>query len=145
MNRTMTFYRIGAAVLVTDIISTLVGSWLLSKDLWLPFIISTPIILLSLLILFFIPETFKKPENRSLAPSAATNENAVGLNVSIKELLPQAFVAMLILFPSETLSTLNSETCSSTIMGDTESRSSQQKLHTLFDCLVLECIVHEDR
>jgi hypothetical protein len=47
----------GAAVLITDVVAVPIGSWLLSKDLWLPYWFSTPIILLAFPIIIAIPET----------------------------------------------------------------------------------------
>ncbi len=47
----------GAAVLVTNVVAVPIGSWLLSKDLWLPYWFSTPIILLAFPIIVAIPET----------------------------------------------------------------------------------------
>ncbi|KAB2571672.1 Solute carrier family 46 member 3, partial [Lasiodiplodia theobromae] len=55
--RTSTFYLVGALIRVTDMVSAAGGSWLLSRDLWLPFKISTPILLTSLPIILCLPET----------------------------------------------------------------------------------------
>ncbi|KAI1733385.1 major facilitator superfamily domain-containing protein [Xylaria scruposa] len=55
--RTTIYYVIGAGLLVTDVVAAAVGSWLLSKDLWLPFKFSAPIILLSLPLILAMPET----------------------------------------------------------------------------------------
>lgn len=38
-----------------------IGSWLLSKDLWLPFKFSTPILLSSFIVISFMPETLPAP------------------------------------------------------------------------------------
>ncbi|KAH7056001.1 major facilitator superfamily domain-containing protein [Macrophomina phaseolina] len=56
-SRTSTFYLVGALIRVTDIVSAAGGSWLLSHDLWLPFKISTPVLLTSLPIILSMPET----------------------------------------------------------------------------------------
>lgn len=51
------FYLIDAAVLITDAVAVPIGSWLLSKDLWLPYWFSIPMILLAFPIIIAIPET----------------------------------------------------------------------------------------
>ncbi|GAW21484.1 hypothetical protein ANO14919_110030 [Xylariales sp. No.14919] len=55
--RTTIYYVIGAGLLVTDVTAAAVGSWLLSKDLWLPFEFSAPIICLSFPLILAMPET----------------------------------------------------------------------------------------
>ena len=56
----------GAAVLITDIVAVPVGSWLLSKALWLPYWFSTPIILLVFPIIIAIPETVPKNKDNPI-------------------------------------------------------------------------------
>lgn len=57
MFRTSVFYVLGAAVLATDIVSPPIGSWLLEKDVWLPFLLGSPLIVLGFPILCLLPET----------------------------------------------------------------------------------------
>jgi hypothetical protein len=40
-----------------EMLATPLGSWLLSKDLWLPYMFAVPILLSSLLIVLALPET----------------------------------------------------------------------------------------
>ncbi|VUC35726.1 unnamed protein product [Clonostachys rosea] len=64
--RTTIFYLFGAGLLVTDIVAAPFGSWLLSKDVWLPFKFSAPMICLSFPLIFAMPETLmarKKAED----------------------------------------------------------------------------------
>lgn len=48
---------IGAGLLTTDTVVKPLGSWMLSQDLWLPFRITTLILLLSLPLVIILPET----------------------------------------------------------------------------------------
>jgi hypothetical protein len=63
----------GAAVLITDIVALPVGSLLLSKDLWLPYWFSTPIILLAFPIIIAIPETV--PKNKDAQSDMSSQHN----------------------------------------------------------------------
>ncbi|KAF2085398.1 hypothetical protein K490DRAFT_20326, partial [Saccharata proteae CBS 121410] len=60
-DRTTTFYLIGAAVFLTDILSSLAGAVLLSRDLWLPYKFATPILLLAFPLTLALPETLPQP------------------------------------------------------------------------------------
>ncbi|KAI1119891.1 major facilitator superfamily domain-containing protein [Nemania abortiva] len=53
------FYIVGGAIHVTDIIAPLIGSWLLSRDLWLPYKVASPVMLSSLIIVMLLPETLQ--------------------------------------------------------------------------------------
>jgi hypothetical protein len=81
--RTMVFYLIGAVVLITDIIAVPIGSWLLSKDLWLPYYFSTPIILLAYPILMAIPETRVKARYKPLSDSPNNNDQISAISVEV--------------------------------------------------------------
>ncbi|OJD32597.1 mfs transporter [Diplodia corticola] len=77
--RTSTFYLVGALIRITDMLSAGAGSYLLSHDLWLPFKISTPILLTSLPIILTLPETAPprtplppRPRHDSLVPESPT-------------------------------------------------------------------------
>jgi hypothetical protein len=56
-HRTRVFYVLGIAVLLEDLIATPLGSLLLEKDLWLPYQVSMPVILLAFPLLLALPET----------------------------------------------------------------------------------------
>jgi len=72
-SRTTIFYSLGAAVLITDIVAAPIGSWLLSKDLWLPYYFSTPIILLAFPIIIVIPETISITKDMQSETSSQQN------------------------------------------------------------------------
>ncbi|KAI1194120.1 major facilitator superfamily domain-containing protein [Nemania serpens] len=59
-NRTTIFYLTGAGLLSTALLSTPLGSFLLSIDLWLPYKVNTPVLLLSFPLVLAIPETLKR-------------------------------------------------------------------------------------
>ncbi|KAI0398868.1 major facilitator superfamily domain-containing protein [Xylaria palmicola] len=61
--RTTIFYAVGAGLLITDVVAAAVGSWLLSKDLWLPFKFSAPIICLSFPLILAMPETLVRSKS----------------------------------------------------------------------------------
>ncbi|GAM89567.1 hypothetical protein ANO11243_076060 [Dothideomycetidae sp. 11243] len=65
-NRTTIFYLIGAGLLITEIVAAPIGTWLLSKGLWLSFKFSAPILLMSFPVILFIPETLvrSKPDDQ---------------------------------------------------------------------------------
>jgi MFS family permease len=70
--RTTIYYVMGAGLLVTDVVAAAVGSWLLSKDLWLPFKFSAPIICLSFPLILAMPETLVA----CLKPGAIVNQTS---------------------------------------------------------------------
>ncbi|KAK7398603.1 hypothetical protein QQX98_012012 [Neonectria punicea] len=74
--RTTIFYLVGAGLLATDIIAAPVGSWLLSKDLWLPFKFSAPIICLSFPLLLAMPETLVSRKKADTSNDQATSRGA---------------------------------------------------------------------
>ncbi|KAK0649748.1 major facilitator superfamily domain-containing protein [Cercophora newfieldiana] len=55
--RTTAFYVLGAGAIICDVIMAPIGSWLLAKDLWLPFRFSSIILLFAVLMTLMIPET----------------------------------------------------------------------------------------
>ncbi|KAK3196983.1 hypothetical protein GRF29_1536g187778 [Pseudopithomyces chartarum] len=78
--RTTVFYLIGAVVLLTDVVAAPIGSWLLSKDLWLPYWFSTPIILMGYPIILLMPETASAIKNPH--PSSLTHDENSGSDSS---------------------------------------------------------------
>jgi len=77
--RTTVFYMLGAGAIVCDVIMAPIGSWLLEKDLWLPFRFSSAILIFAVVMTLFMPETLaaKKripspdiPETRPAEPES---------------------------------------------------------------------------
>lgn len=63
--RTTVFYLVGAGAIVCDVIMAPVGSWLLDKDLWLPFHFSSVILILAVVMTLFMPETLTADKRAS--------------------------------------------------------------------------------
>lgn len=55
--RTTVFYVLGASAIICDVIMAPIGSWLLAKDLWLPFRFSSAILISAVLMTLLMPET----------------------------------------------------------------------------------------
>jgi hypothetical protein len=70
--RTSVFYVLGAAVLATDIVSAPIGSWLLAKDVWLPFLLGGALMMVGFPILCFLPETLSPAPSRDSVASATS-------------------------------------------------------------------------
>ncbi|KAK8182686.1 hypothetical protein BC567DRAFT_64953 [Phyllosticta citribraziliensis] len=70
--RTTSFYLLGAAIRVTDMLAAIAGSALLERDIWLPYEIATPVLLLSLPICLAMPETLIKTERRTTTQAKTT-------------------------------------------------------------------------
>lgn len=91
---------VGAGLLVTEVVAAPIGSWLLSKDLWLPFKFSAPIILLSFPVILVIPETLppRKMSDTSDDGQANRHEPLVQLNST---LVRRLYTPRGLPFPSE--------------------------------------------
>ena len=85
--RTTIFYVIGAGILMTDIVMLPIGSWLLSKDLWLPFKFSLPIMALAFPVILGMPETIAltKP---TFTDAVAQTETSAGIVTQVCMLRP---------------------------------------------------------
>ncbi|KAK8177915.1 hypothetical protein IWX90DRAFT_411310 [Phyllosticta citrichinensis] len=71
--RTTSFYLLGAAIRVTDMLAAIAGSALLERDIWLPYEIATPVLLLSLPICLAMPKTLIKTEGRTTTQAKTTD------------------------------------------------------------------------
>ncbi|KAK8190256.1 major facilitator superfamily domain-containing protein [Phyllosticta capitalensis] len=69
--RTTSFYLLGAAIRITDMLAAVAGSALLERDIWLPYEIATPVLLLSIPICIAMPETLIKSKPAA-SPSKTT-------------------------------------------------------------------------
>jgi hypothetical protein len=68
--------------MVTEMLATPLGSWLLSKDLWLPYMFAVPVWLSSFLIVLALPETLLvKPVASSSDDHSRTSTIIVGSKV----------------------------------------------------------------
>lgn len=81
--RTTIYYVIGAGLLVTDVVAAAVGSWLLSKDLWLPFKFSAPIICFSLPLILAMPETLVVHSKLSAIDNQAPGPEVTNLSTLV--------------------------------------------------------------
>lgn len=88
--RTTIFYLVGAGLLATDIIAVPVGSWLLSKDLWLPFKFSAPIICLSFPLILAMPETLVSRKKADTSNGQATSRGALDQSTKSQMLISLA-------------------------------------------------------
>ncbi|KAK7517617.1 hypothetical protein IWZ03DRAFT_414464 [Phyllosticta citriasiana] len=74
--RTTSFYVLGAAIRVTDMLAAVAGSVLLERDMWLPYEIATPVLLLALPICLAMPETLVKTTERTSANAKAATSSS---------------------------------------------------------------------
>ncbi|KAK7538922.1 hypothetical protein IWX46DRAFT_235141 [Phyllosticta citricarpa] len=74
--RTTSFYVLGAAIRVTDMLAAVAGSALLERDMWLPYEIATPVLLLALPICLAMPETLVKTTERTSANAKAATSSS---------------------------------------------------------------------
>lgn len=57
----ISFYSIGAAVTIANLLAFPLGSWLLPQDMWLQYIVSCFVLFAAFMVAWLIPET-KKPK-----------------------------------------------------------------------------------
>ncbi|KAK7526014.1 uncharacterized protein IWZ02DRAFT_488958 [Phyllosticta citriasiana] len=74
--RTTSLYVLGAAIRVTDMLAAVAGSVLLERDMWLPYEIATPVLLLALPICLAMPETLVKTTERTSANAKAATSSS---------------------------------------------------------------------
>jgi len=67
----------GAAAIVTDILMAPTGSWLMAKDLWLPYKFVATLIFTGIAFIFALPETFVEQQAAKQLSSPSTTVSGV--------------------------------------------------------------------